>query len=82
MSSGKRRAKRQIDRLVRMDEARSRMLTSSLIRVMSGSDPATRFWETNMVPLGAKLWRKGLRDRAINALNHARERRVAAGGNA
>ena len=71
MSSKKRRAKRKIAMMVRMDQTRMRMLPASQFLAMMGADPQTRFAELCMVPLGKKLTRLGLRTRAIAALKAA-----------
>lgn len=61
MSSKKRRAKRKIAHMVRMDQTRMRMF------------PTRRapFAYACMAPLGRRLTRMGLKDRAVAALNSA-----------
>lgn len=68
MSARKRRAARKIAQMVRMDQTRMRMPHSTFFSLLSGRDKRIRFVEGCMVPLGKKLARMGLRDRAIAAL--------------
>lgn len=79
MSSRKRRNTRKIAMLVRMDATRARMPTGYFLSML-GADKAMRYWETCMVPLGGALNRRGLRVRAITALEQAREKRISTGG--
>ncbi len=79
MSSKQRRAIREINRLVRMDQTRARM-SSAFMGGVFGPGRDVIFWETCMVPVGKKLGRKGLRERATSALELARAARVATGG--
>lgn len=82
MSARKRRIKRKIALLVRMDDTRSRMVCGAFLQVLIGSTPAMRYWETCMCPLGAKLSRMGARAKTLAALERNRERRISAGGRA
>lgn len=82
MSAAKRRIKRKIKILVRMDDTRSRMFESSFVQILTGTTPADRYWKTCMTPLGQKLVDMGAFHAALNALNSNRTRRVAAGGRA
>jgi hypothetical protein len=59
MSSKKRRAKRKIAQMVRMDQTRMRMFPTR---------QAPFSWAC-MAPLGKRLTRMGLKDRAVAALN-------------
>jgi hypothetical protein len=61
MSAKKRRAKRKIALLVRMDQTRQRMFSGRQWLFTWGC----------MVPLGHRLTRMGLKDRAVAALEAA-----------
>lgn len=82
MSSKKRRITRKIRQLVRMDDTRSRMPAMGILAMIGMQDPAVRYWETCMKPLGKALCRRGCADKAMAALTTAREKRVRSGGNA
>lgn len=72
MSSAKRRAKRKISLLVRMDQTRQRMpRTSTLLLALGVADKQLRFFEGCMVPLGRSLARMGLEARTRAALEDA-----------
>jgi hypothetical protein len=71
MSSAKRRAKRKIRQLVRMDQTRQRMAPHSPFLAMLGGDSQAMFFTNCMVPLGKKLGRLGLKERATKALADA-----------
>jgi hypothetical protein len=79
MSARNRRAARKIAILVRMDSTRARMPTGLFLEVL-GASGAVRYWESCMVPLGKKLSRMGLADRARAALESGRKKRIASGG--
>lgn len=71
MSSAKRRAKRKIAQIVRMDQTRQRMPPSSSFLAVFGRDKQYRFFEACMCPLGKKLRRMGLMERTKAALEAA-----------
>jgi hypothetical protein len=71
MSSAKRRAKRKIAQLVRMDQTRQRMAPFSVFLAMAGADRQYQFFTNCMVPLGKRLKRMGLEDRVRSALRAA-----------
>ena len=79
MSARKRRASRKIAILVRMDSTRSRMPTGVILEML-GCGKALNYWESCMIPLGKKLVRMGLSDRARAALESGRKKRIASGG--
>lgn len=79
MSARKRRIKRKIALLVRMDDTRSRM-PSSISLIAFGKDESYNFWHSCMKPLAAKLDRIGQKERSLSILEANVERRVAAGG--
>lgn len=80
MSASKRRIARKIAMLVRMDATRSRMDCTFLNSMVRGYNPAIRYWESCMLPLGMWLGRRGHRGRALMALELARVIRLAKGG--
>jgi hypothetical protein len=81
MSASKRRIKRKIRQLVRMDNTRSRMPSDvSLIEV--GQDDSYNFWHLCMRPLAAKLAKMGQKERTLAILEANVVRRVSAGGRA
>lgn len=80
MSSKLRRIKRKVRLLVRMDDTRSRMLSSSFLDMMGGCSPDRRFWETCMMPLGQRIGQMGHAVRAIQALEAGRAFRISKGG--
>ena len=83
MSAAKRRIKRKIAQLLRMDDTRSRICNSTMVAILTGKQPrASVFWNACMHPLGCKLTRMGAGGPALAALNTNRERRIAAGGRA
>lgn len=83
MSAAKRRIKRKIAQLVRMDDTRSRMFSSTLVSVMTGKPiPAQVFWDTCMTPLGRKITAMGGMQAALLALDVRRQARIATGGRA
>jgi hypothetical protein len=72
MSAKHRRAKRKIAQLVRMDQQRQRMSrTGAFLRMLGVVDGQQRFVDTCMVPLGRRLRRMGLEQRARVALHAA-----------
>lgn len=80
MSSKKRRIARKINQLVRMDATRSRMPAMGILAMIGMQDPAVRYWETCLKPLGKAISRRGHADKAMAALTVARENRVSSGG--
>lgn len=69
MSGRNRRAKRLIRRIVRMDQTRMRMGRPSVVcRLLGYPDKQDRFIDSCLIPLGRKLQRKGLADRAAQAM--------------
>lgn len=68
MSSTKRRRARKVEQLVRMDRTRRRMRPFSALLAMRGADRQYNFFVSCMVPLGKRLSRMGLKDRARTAL--------------
>ena len=80
MSSRNRRNARKIKQLVRMDATRSRMPSMGVLAMIGMQDPALRYWETCMKPLGKVLSRRGLTDRTMTAISIAREKRIRSGG--
>jgi len=81
MSARKRRIKRKIALLARMDDTRSRMSPSTFGAVFNGTDKAMKHWETCMKPLARWLKKRGHGDRAHSALNERCAWRVYTGGN-
>lgn len=72
MSAKKRRAKRKIAQLVRMDQTRMRMQPYSfLVDVLGGRQRQRDFFLGCMVPLGKRLARMGLKARTKAALQAA-----------
>lgn len=76
MSAAKRRIKRKIAQLVRMDDTRSRM------RELPCADGyrAEALWNACMKPLAKKLDKMGLRSRAQTAVDERAAWRVDTGG--
>jgi len=73
MSSAKRRAKRKIAQLVRMDWQRMRMTSiGPSVAIFGVPDKKWLLFVGCMVPLGKKLRRMGLEQRARAALEAAR----------
>ena len=81
MSAAKRRIKRKIAQLVRMDDTRSRMQEAPLWQWCTTADRRQTFWNACMKPLAAKLDRAGQKDRALAVLNARVAWRVYTGGN-
>lgn len=72
MSSAKRRAKRLIQRLVRMDQTRQRMPAhSEFLSIMGCRQKQLQFFDGCMAPLGRRLASMGLEARTRAALEAA-----------
>lgn len=71
MSAAKRRTKRKIALLVRMDATHQRMQDD----MRGGHARAVRFWHCEMTALGIALASKGLEGAALRALGKARAAR-------
>ena len=69
MSSTKRRLKRKLALLVKIDRAVSARI------VRGNGEEAHRLWATSAQALGRALWRKGLEPQVSAALNADRARR-------
>lgn len=83
MSAAKRRIKRKIAQLARMDDTRSRMRQPSTIERSTGLPTESDiYWETCMMPLAHKLNQMGQARRAIEALGANRSTRIKHGGRA
>lgn len=81
MSAAKRRIKRKIKMLVRMDDTRSRMRQPTAIERSTGIPTKSDiYWQTCMMPLAYKLVGMGHSQRAFKAVNTRRIDRVKTGG--
>jgi hypothetical protein len=81
MSARKRRIKRKIVQLVRMDDTRSRMPPTCFNAAFHGTDKAENYWYGSMKPLALWLADRGHADRSRQALEDRRTWRVYTGGN-
>lgn len=83
MSAAKRRIKRKIKQLVRMDDTRSWMRQPSAVERSKGlPTESSIYWETCMMPLAQKIKRMGQVERALEALSARRFFRMKTGGRA
>jgi hypothetical protein len=77
MSAAKRRIKRKIKLLVRMDDTRSRMRN---LPCADGERPQA-YWHACMMPLAAKITAMGYAERGREAILNGAAHRVYTGGN-